>query len=58
MADGITQTNEIGSKSQREQDGVKRKTRETLERDGAMADGLTYTNKIARERGLEGAKER
>ena len=27
-----------------------RETRERLERDGAMADGLTYTNKIAREK--------
>ena len=34
------------------------KTKERLERDGAMADGLTYTNKIDREIGLEGAKDR
>ena len=27
----------------------KRETRERLEKDGAMADGLTYTNKVARE---------
>ena len=33
------------------------KTKERLERDGSMADGLTYTNKITREIGLEGAKE-
>ena len=40
------------------QERDKRETRERLERDGAMADGLTYTNKIATERGLVGAKER
>ena len=36
MADGLTQTNEIASKTQREQ-----------ERDGAMPDGLLQTNEIA-----------
>ena len=35
-----------------------RETRERQERDGAMADGLTYTNKIATEMGLEESKER
>ena len=36
MADGLTQTNEIASKTQREQ-----------ERDGAKPNGLTQTNEIA-----------
>ena len=36
MADGLTQTNEIASKTQREQ-----------ERDGAKPDGLTKTIEIA-----------
>ena len=36
MADGLTQTNEIAIKTQREQ-----------ERDGAKPDGLTQTSEIA-----------
>ena len=36
MADGLTQTNEIASKTQRQQ-----------KRDGAKPDGLTQTNEIA-----------
>ena len=34
-----------------------RETRERLERDGAMADGLTYTIKIARERARRSKRE-
>ena len=42
MADGLTQTNEIASKTQREQ-----------KRDGAKPDGLTQTNEIASNREME-----
>ena len=49
MADGLTQTNEIASKTQRKQ-----------ERDGSKPDGLTQTNEIAsktyREQERDGAK--
>ena len=47
MADGLTQTNKITSKSQRGE-----------ERDGAKPDGLTQTNEIASQsQKLERARE-
>ena len=37
--------------------GSKRESRERLERDGAMADGLTSTNKLARARARRSKRE-
>ena len=55
MVDGLIQTNEIASKSQREME-LDSYILRARERDGAKSDGLTQTNEIASKCQRDGAE--